>query len=130
MPDDSLAPRTSHNSHVSPVHEPSTAYSHAAFTLAPLASFMAFLSSLLFFGPALAYPFLQVLALVRTTGGVRVAAALPLLLMVPVLVWTAVAYSREANLWPLTLIFASPVAVLYLIVVLAVGRRNNARIPA
>jgi hypothetical protein len=39
-----------------------------------------------------------------------VAAALPLFLMVPVIVVTAIALAKQSNLWPIILIFAAALA--------------------
>ena len=67
------------------------------------------------------YVVLQVVALKRP--GSRVAGAVPLAVMVPVFVATVVGIVQQSNLWPLLLLMASPVAVLYLTVVLLTGRR-------
>jgi hypothetical protein len=68
-----------------------------------------------------AYWVLQVRMARSSTGGWRIAALLPLIAMVPLVGFTAFAFATGANLWPLLLILASPVAVGYL-VVLAVLR--------
>lgn len=65
-----------------------------------------------------AYIVLQVVVIWRSTGASRGIAALPMLVMVPVFLWTGIAYAQEHNLWPLGLIFASPVALLYVLFVL------------
>jgi hypothetical protein len=65
----------------------------------------------------LAYCVLQVVVLVRAKGAMRWAAAVPLLVMVPVVVLTVIALARASNLWPLLLLFAGPVALLYVAVV-------------
>ena len=70
-----------------------------------------------------AYVVLQVVALMRSSDGSRVAAVLPLFVMVPVFALTAVALVQESNLWPLWLLFACPVAMLYVAVVAVVSRR-------
>lgn len=59
-----------------------------------------------------AYVVVQVVALMRSSGGSRMAAALPLFVMVPVFVYAAVGLVQESNLWPLLMLFASPVALL------------------
>lgn len=51
-----------------------------------------------------------------TSGGWRKAALVPALLMVPIIGFTVLAFAAQSNLWPLLLLFASPVACLYLIV--------------
>jgi hypothetical protein len=65
----------------------------------------------------LAYVVLQVIVLRRASGSGRVAAALPLLVMVPVLVLTVVNLALGKNLWPIFLLLASPLALLYVVVV-------------
>jgi len=66
-----------------------------------------------------AYVVVQVLALLalRTSRRRRIS-LLPAPVMLGVLLWTAYAYNADSNLWPLVMIFASPVAV---IAVLAIG---------
>jgi hypothetical protein len=59
----------------------------------------------------------QVVALLRTSGQARLAAGLPLVVMLPILAFTVVSLARESNLWPLPLLFASPFALLYVAVV-------------
>jgi hypothetical protein len=63
------------------------------------------------------YVFMQAVVLLRASGQSRLFAALPLVAMVPIFVFTAVAYAQESNLWPLTLLLASPLALLYVIAV-------------
>ncbi len=50
-------------------------------------------------------------------GGWRWAALAPLMVMAPVLAFTIFAFAAQSNLWPLTMIFTSPVAALYLLFV-------------
>ena len=64
-----------------------------------------------------AYIILQFVVIWRSSGPSRWVAAVPLVVMVPVFVLTGVAYAQESNLWPLWLLFASPVALLYVVVV-------------
>ena len=64
-----------------------------------------------------AYIILQFVVIWRSSGPSRWVAALPLVVMVPIFVLTGVAYAQESNLWPLLLLFASPVALLYVVVV-------------
>lgn len=47
-------------------------------------------------------------------GAWRIAALAPLLAMVPLVGYTVFALALGSNLWPLLLILASPIAVLYL----------------
>jgi hypothetical protein len=69
-----------------------------------------------------AYVVAQVIVLLRTSGPSRVVAAVPLLVMVPIFVLTAVAYAQDSNLWPLWLLLANPVALLYVVAVGLFGR--------
>ena len=64
-----------------------------------------------------AYIILQFVVIWRSSGPSRWVAALPLVVLVPVFVLTGVAYAQESNLWPLLLLFASPVALLYVVIV-------------
>ena len=77
------------------------------------------LISLAIFAAFPAYLYLQVRSLKRWHGLWRMAAALPLLGMAPVLFYTVPAFLAGANLWPLGLIFAAPPALLYLLALLA-----------
>ncbi len=73
----------------------------------------------------------QVIALMRSSSDSRMAAALPLIVMVPVFVHAAVGLVQESNLWPLLMLFASPIALLYVVVVALLPRRSrmpNARL--
>lgn len=72
-------------------------------------------------GPA--YFFLQLLMAARYRGRWRIAALLPLLLMVPLAVHAAFAYAAGSPAWPLLLVLASPLAFAYLIC-LAVARSS------
>jgi hypothetical protein len=64
-----------------------------------------------------AYLIMQVVALLRTSGGFRLAAALPLVVMLPVFAITIIDAARESNMWPVLMLLASPVALLYVAVV-------------
>ncbi len=63
-----------------------------------------------------AYIVVQVV-LRRASGFGRVAAVLPLLVMIPVFVLTIVNLALGKNLWPIFLLLASPLALLYVVVV-------------
>ncbi len=65
----------------------------------------------------LAYVVVQAIVLRRASGFGRVAAALPLLVMIPVFVLTIVNLLLEKNLWPIFLLLASPLALLYVVAV-------------
>jgi hypothetical protein len=48
--------------------------------------------------------------------------------MLPVVVLTFQAYRQQSNLWPILLLFASPLALLYLIVLIAIratGKKSD-----
>ena len=57
--------------------------------------------------------------------GWRIAAGVPLAGMIPVLVLTFHAYEEQSNLWPILLLFASPPALFYLIVLTAARRSGT-----
>lgn len=93
-----------------------------------LAGWAAFLFT---FGlPFLLYVAAQVVALVRLRGQARLWAALAIPFMGWVVWMTVDAYRQQANLWPLALIFLSPVALLYLGVVAMVARARARGEPA
>lgn len=73
-----------------------------------------------------AYPLFQIYALVKLRGTARLISALPLIFMLPIYGYTAFALSKGSNLWPLFAIFASPVALVIVIVVMFVARRRAA----
>ncbi len=63
-----------------------------------------------------AYVVLQVYMLSRFSGGWRKAALVPLVLMIPLGLYTIFALLAGSNLWPLMLLFLTPLAFLYLAV--------------
>jgi hypothetical protein len=69
-----------------------------------------------------AYIALQIVLLIRYSGRWRIAAALPLIGMVPLLLYTVLALIMGSNLWPLMAIFLTPFALLYLVAVLGLRR--------
>ncbi|HET6632192.1 MAG TPA: hypothetical protein VFG73_05730 [Rhodanobacteraceae bacterium] len=66
----------------------------------------------------LGYLLLQVLLPMRWSGGWKRAALIPLLVMVPALGVSLLALLAQANLWPLWLIFLSPLMFAYLALLL------------
>ena len=78
---------------------------------------MGYFIALLALAAVPAYPAVQLKALRTMRGGWFYAAIAPLVLMIPILVFTIVAFRQDSNLWPILLILAAPVAVLYLVVV-------------
>ena len=77
-----------------------------------------------------AYFVLQTALLVRYSGGWRKAVAAPLLLVIPILIYTAFAFLKGSNLFPVVLILASPFAFFYLLIVLILHRLSNPRLMA
>lgn len=75
--------------------------------------------------PFVAYLFLQAVALLRLRKRWRLAALLPLLPMFVIVVLTIQAYRAESNLWPILLIFASPMAAIYVGVILLLDRQRK-----
>ena len=76
-----------------------------------------------------AYLVAQVMALRRLQGGWWVAALMPLVPMVIVVLYTVSAYLAGSNLFPLILIFASPFAFLYLVALIVLSRYLSTRRP-
>ena len=72
-----------------------------------------------------AYVVVQVIALMRSSTGSRMVAALPLFVMVPVFIHAVVGLVQESNLWPLLMIFLSPIALLYVVMVALLPRRSR-----
>lgn len=63
------------------------------------------------------YPVFQVYILVRLRGKRRMAAAAPLIVMLPVYAFCAYALSDGSTLWPLSAMFTSPFAFAYVLIV-------------
>jgi hypothetical protein len=79
----------------------------------------------------LGYLVLQPLMAFWLPGGWRIAALIPLIAMVPLILHAAYAFTQGSNIWPLGLIFFTPVAFLYLVIVAAaywLGGRKPTRI--
>ena len=72
-----------------------------------------------------AYVVVQVIALMRSSTGSRMVAALPLFVMVPVFIHAVVGLVQESNLWPLLMLFTTPLALLYVTVVAVFARRSD-----
>jgi hypothetical protein len=64
-----------------------------------------------------AYVIVQIVVLLWASGFGRVAAALPLVVMIPVFVRSGIDLAQDSNLWFLLLFLTTPVALLYLVVV-------------
>jgi hypothetical protein len=64
------------------------------------------------------YLVLQVVALMRFSGVPRWGAVLPLFVMVPVFAASLFNMARASNLWPLPILFASPLAMLYVVAII------------
>jgi hypothetical protein len=65
------------------------------------------------------YAAIQLAVLFLASGRARLLLALPLIFMAPIYVFTAIAFIQESNLWPLWLLFSSPAALLYILILLA-----------
>ena len=63
------------------------------------------------------YLLLQAYVLARPNGSARWTAWAPLVVMAPLFAYAAISLANGSNLWPLPILFASPLACLYLIVV-------------
>jgi hypothetical protein len=63
------------------------------------------------------YFVLQVVLARRWSGGWRIAALVPLLVMAPAALHAAIALAAGSNLWPIVIIFAAPPALAYLLTV-------------
>jgi hypothetical protein len=61
-----------------------------------------------------AYFVVQPMALMRWRGGWRMAALAPLLLVGPAAAYSVFAYADGSNLWPMTLIAAAAMGMIYL----------------
>jgi len=73
------------------------------------------------------YPALRYRSVQQMNGGWRVAAVLPLLVVIPVVVVTIRDLQQGSNLWPLLLIFLAPVLLLYQVVLLVLHKRVHDR---
>ncbi len=81
---------------------------------AEMGSFGRFLMPLLLAG-AIAYLFLQPWTIKRFGGRWRLAAIVPLIATVPMLLYTAVTFAIGADLWPVLVLLLLPLATLYLL---------------
>jgi hypothetical protein len=74
-----------------------------------------------------AYVIAQIAAIVFLRRGWRWASLVPVPPMIFVVAATVKAYSDQSNLWPLLLLFSSPVALLYVLAIFGLNlllRRN------
>jgi hypothetical protein len=69
-----------------------------------------------------AYLVVQIWLAREWRGGWRIAALVPLIIMLPALALTVYATSQGSNLGPLALIMASPLSLLYLVIALCVRK--------
>jgi hypothetical protein len=69
-----------------------------------------------------AYFVAQPMALMRWRGGWRKAALAPLVLVIPAAGYSAFAFADGSNLWPMTLIVAAAIGMVYLGVLWAAQR--------
>ena len=75
--------------------------------------------------PFTAYVVAQALALYRLRGSMRWAVFVPVLPMLWVAYITADAWAAQSNIWPIVMIFASPVALVYVALVALVARLKS-----
>jgi hypothetical protein len=73
-----------------------------------------------FWGGILGYPILQIIAVSGSRGIMRVLALLPLAVMAIVFSVTIMGLIQESNLWPIFLIFISPVVLIYLFILIVI----------
>lgn len=75
------------------------------------------------------YPSLFYRSVKEMQGGWRIAALLPLLVVIPVTVVTIVGLWQGSNLWPIFLIFAAPVLFVYQAALMFLHTRMHKRDP-
>ena len=63
------------------------------------------------------YVITQMVAIFRLRGGWRWASLVPVIPMIYVLAVTIKAFEQQSNLWPLLLLFSSPLALVYILLV-------------
>jgi len=71
--------------------------------------------------PFTLYLIAQAVTLVRLRGAARLWVAVPVPFMLWVLYVTLDAFAQKSNLWPIVMIFASPIALVYVLIVAAVA---------
>lgn len=71
------------------------------------------------------YVIAQIAALVIFRGRMRWLVAVPILPMSWVVFITARAWAERSNLWPIIMIFSSPVALVYVLVITAAARQKG-----
>lgn len=74
---------------------------------------------------ASAFVWLQILAIRKAEGWLKIAAQAPVTLEAVVVVLTAIGMIRGENTWPFGLLLVTPVIALYLVVVLALALFTN-----
>jgi hypothetical protein len=68
------------------------------------------------------YLILQPFLAFRFSGGWRIAALVPLIAIVPVIIHAGYGIATASNLWPVFLIISTPLAFLYLLILAGVHR--------
>ena len=63
------------------------------------------------------YVITQMVAIFRLRGGWRWASLVPVIPMIYVVAVTIKAFEQQSNLWPLLLIFSSPLALVYILLI-------------
>jgi hypothetical protein len=69
-----------------------------------------------------AYFILQLWAAARLTGGWRKAALLPLIPVLPLVLWCAYALADQSNLWPVPFLLFAPFGTFYLVILLVAAK--------
>ena len=80
-----------------------------------------------FWGGILFYPILQIIAITGSKGIIRVLALIPLAVMIIVFTVTIVGFAQESYLWPIFLIFISPVVLIYLFILVVIKQIQSVR---
>ncbi len=85
----------------------------------PVSVFWNILIKLLFFSVPI-YWILQIVLMIRWQGKWRKRSSLPLIISIPLLLYTLFAFYVGSNLWPLMMIFISPVLLIVLLIIMAI----------
>ena len=70
--------------------------------------------------PFTIYVVIQIIAAIKLRGLKRIMVLLPVPIMLTVIAVTFYGYQQQSNLWPIYLIFVSPLAILYVAIMLLV----------
>jgi hypothetical protein len=73
----------------------------------------------------IAYGLLQIIMIGRTSGALRAASSVPLLVMIPAGAVTAYAFQHGNDFAPVLLLLLSPLSALYFLALMSVGHRGR-----